>query len=705
MSKTAQNKPDKDIFWRAFVIYILFGVIAIALIYRMIQLQWIQGSELRAKAEDMSYKYVEVDATRGNIYDSEGALLATSIPRYDIYLDLSTKNISKELYDKNIDSLCIKLSKHFKDRSKDEYKKMLTAERKRSNRYFPFKKGVDYFDLKAMKSFPIFNKGSNAGGFIVERKDRREKPYGDIANRTIGFVRDQYAVGLEGYYNSILSGKNGKRLMKKIAPQVWLPVDDEEAIKPIEGKDIITSLDMQLQDVAQSSLAKHLELQGAHHGCVVLMEVKTGKIKALANLERQKDGSYADVYNFAVGERFEPGSSFKLMSMLVALEDKRVNLEEMVNTGNGRVTIGKQTMTDATEGGYGTISYRDAFIHSSNIGISRMIMEGYSSNPQEFINGLYRIGIQNPVGIDLNGEATPFVKSTTHRSWSKASLPWMSIGYELLLTPLQTLVVYNAVANNGQMVKPYLVTEIQNNGKTEKRFDPVVLNPKIASPSTIFELRKMLADVVQKGTATNLKNAVFPIAGKTATAQIAQRKGYKGESVVYNSSFVGYFPADNPEYSCIVAVNRPSKGKYYGGSVAAPVFLEIAEKIYSMRLDLHRQDTAGSVKIKPVPFHTSAAKAYFLLGAMNVRKQAFVKENAFAKTTDSSKVKVTTYVATFSNRLANVKGMALNDALFVLEKQGMKVQAEGLGRVISQSPESGTPLRKGSTVKLKLGTL
>ena len=702
MSKTAQNKPDKDIFWRAFVIYVIFGIVAIALIYRMIQLQWVQGPELREKANKMSYQYFEVEATRGNIYDSEGALLATSIPRYDIYLDLGIKNISKKDFDRNIDSLCLKLSKHFKDKSKEEYKKIIVAERRKNNRYFPFKKGVDYFDLKALKTFPIFRKGTNAGGLISERKDRREKPFGNTANRTIGFVRDKFFVGIEGYYNEVLSGKKGKRLMKRISQSVWLPVDDQDAVKPVEGKDVYTSLDMQLQDVAQSSLAKHLEIQGADHGCVVLMEVKTGKIKAMANLKRQKDGSYADVYNYAIGEAFEPGSSFKLMSMLVALEDKKVNLNEMVNTGNGKVTIGKQTMTDATEGGYGTITYRDAFIHSSNIGISKMIMDAYSNNPQSFINGLYKLGVQNRTGIDLHGEADPMIKGVQHSTWSKTSLPWMSIGYELLLTPLQTLVVYNAIANNGTMVKPYLVTEIRNNGKTEKRFDPVVLNKQIASPSTIMELRSMLSDVVQKGTATNLKNAVFPIAGKTATAQIAQRRGYKGEGVVYNSSFVGYFPANNPEYSCIVAVNRPSKGKYYGGSVAAPVFLEVAEKIYSMRLDMHRQDTSENIKLKPIPFHTSAAKAYFLLGAMNIRTQAFIKENAFAKSGDSSKVKVSSYQSTFSNRIANVRGMTANDAVYVLEKQGLKVVLEGVGRVHSQTPEAGTPVKKGSVVKLKL---
>lgn len=699
---------NKTVFSRAFVIYALSGIFTIAIIYKLIQIQFVEGEELRKKAQNLSVKFVDIKARRGNILADDGSLLATSVPRFDLFVDLSPKTIDEKLFTDSVSALSKHMSAFFKDRSAEEYKKVLKNERAQNNRYFRIARNLDYFDMKEVSSFPIFNTGRYRGGLIVVQNDRREMPFGFLAKRTIGYIRDNFPVGIEGAYEKELSGTDGKRLMKRVSGQNWIPVDDKADILPQDGKDVVTTIDINLQDVAETALASHLEKHEAHHGSVILMEVETGEVKAIANLQRMPDGTYAESYNYAIGEAFEPGSSFKLMSMLVALEDGKVNLEDKVNTGDGTFRYGKkEVMTDSHKGGYGTISIRQAFELSSNIGISSTIVKAYGSNPQKFIDGLYKLGINKPLGLELKGEGIPYVKSKSDKTWSATSLPWMSIGYELRMTPMQILAIYNAVANDGTLMKPMFVKELQYAGQTVQKFEPVVLNKSIASKNTIKQAQELLEGVVLRGTATNLKNAVFPIAGKTATAQIASSGGYKNnEGPEYFASFVGYFPADNPRYSCIVVVNRPRKGQYYGGSVAGPVFLEIAEKIYATRVEMRQQDTAETrVKNEPGCIYSAYSKAidmYMELGvSLNRKVEAQNDDLVYINPgSDSLTYRVS---SPDKSRLVNLRGMAATDAIAYLESKGAVVSLSGKGWVASQSPEPGTPIRQGMKVKLTLG--
>ncbi len=706
------NKPDtninKSIFSRAFLIYALSGIFTIAIIYKLVQIQFIDGEDFRKKAQNLSVKYVDINARRGNILADDGSLLATSVPRFDLFVYLSPKTIDKKLFNDSIAALSSKLSEFFKDKTAEQYKQLLKNERAKNNRFFRIASNLDYFEMKEVSSFPIFNAGRYRGGLIVVQNDRREMPFGILAKRTIGYIRENLYVGIEGAYEKELRGNDGKRLMKRVSGQNWIPVADNADILPQDGKDVVTTIDIHLQDVAETALYSHLEKHEAHHGCVILMEVKTGEIKAMANLMRMHDGKYYEYYNYAIGEAFEPGSSFKLMSMLVALEDGKINLDDKVNTGNGTFKYGKkEVMTDSHKGGYGTITIRQAFELSSNIGISSSIVKAYGSNPQKFIDGLYKLGINKPLGIELSGEGIPYIKNRNDKTWSTTSLPWMSIGYELRMTPLQILAIYNAVANDGVLMKPMFVKELQYAGQTITKFEPVVLNNAIAGKKTIKQAQELLEGVVLRGTASNLKNAIFPIAGKTATAQIANKGSYKSnDGAEYFASFVGYFPADNPRYSCIVVVNKPKKGQYYGGSVAAPVFLEIAEKIYATRLEMRHQDTVTShAKNEPGSIYTEYNKVVDIYSQLGVALNRNIKaENDDLVYIKPSADSLITYKSKADNsRLINMRGMAVTDAISYLEAKGAVVSISGKGWVVSQNPAPGTPIKQGMKVSLTLG--
>ena len=699
------NKTEKSVFRRAFIIYVLSGIFAIFIVARIIRIQFIEGDELRDKALNLSVKYADIKARRGNIYADDGSLLATSVPRFDVHLDLSKNTISEELFTNNIDSLSICLSNFFQNKNAQEYKKEIIKERQKENRYYFIGRNLDYFELMEIRSFPIFKEGQFKGGFIVEQNDRRETPFNLLARRTIGFVRENYFVGIEGAYDGLLRGTDGKRLMKRVSGNVWIPVDDQADIRSEDGRDIVTTIDIHLQDVAETALYKHLQNHDADHGCVILMEVETGEIKAIANLQKLEDDSYYETYNYAIGESFEPGSSFKLMSMIVGLDDKKFSLNDMVATGNGRIKYANQLMSDTHEGGFGTISIRQAFEYSSNVGISKVIIKAYGSNPAEFVKGLYDMGLHKILGLEIQGEGKPYIKTPDNPTWSSVSLPWMSIGYELRMTPMQILAFYNAIANDGKLMKPMFVTEVQYAGQTMQTFDPVVLNPAICSKSTVKQAQDLLAGVVLRGTAQNLKNAVFPIAGKTATAQIAKKGGYKTDGTEYNASFVGYFPANDPKFSCIVVVNKPKKGQYYGSSVAAPVFLEIAEKVYATNLELRQQDTLSEFNPKPASIFSRTKVVNFLYTSLGI-SDSYVKtesENDYVKIIQYGDSIVSNMPEFNGGRLPDVRGMTAPDAIVVLESRGAKVVISGKGWVIRQIPAAGTPIRPEMNVKLILG--
>ncbi|HRS39918.1 MAG TPA: penicillin-binding transpeptidase domain-containing protein, partial [Bacteroidia bacterium] len=480
-------------------------------------------------------------------------------------------------------------------------------------------------------------------------------------------------------------------------------------IEPHDGNDVHTTIDVNIQDVAESSLRRHLELNKADHGCAVLMEVATGEIRAIANLSRTEGGDYVEDFNYAIAEAAEPGSTFKLASLLVALEDQLVDLQDTVEVGNGVYVYSRKngTMRDAHAPRRSRMSVQEIFEHSSNVGVSRIIFSNYAKRPQEFVNRLRSFGLGEKLGLQIDGEGAPFIRNANEKGWSGISLPWMSIGYECLITPLQTLTFYNAVANNGRMVKPLLVKEIRHRGQLVKSFETEVMRDSIASAEALQKAHIMLEGVVQNGTGDVLKDSPYRIAGKTGTAQIAHsRFGYNKGNAQYQASFVGYFPADKPAYSCIVIVNAPSNSLYYGGAVAAPIFKEIADKVYSSRLDLHNGDVPVDSNVyTPVPYVRAGAQKETrqVLAGLGVSYHAASEEAAWVSATRGKDEVELQPRRVAQGAVPNVIGMGLKDALYLLESSGLLVRVTGKGSVTRQSIGAGTPVRKGQQIVIELG--
>jgi cell division protein FtsI (penicillin-binding protein 3) len=692
----------KDIVWRITLTYVLVLLFGFVVIGRIVYIQFFEGEKWRKKAKEETLKYINIDAIRGDICSSDGSLLASSIPIYEIRLDLGSKSITKDVFNKSVDSLAYCLAELFKDKSKSEYKEELVTARKIKERYYLLKRNISYACLKQMKSFPLLKLGRYGGGFIVIPKTSREMPFKNLAARTIGFEREDYFVGLEGAYTTTLSGITGKRLMQKIAGDIWMPVTDENEIEPKNGSDVYTTIDINIQDVAENALKKQLLKSEADHGCAILMEVETGEIKAIVNLTKNSKGDYNETYNYAIGESLEPGSTFKLVSVIAALEDNLTDINDIVETGNGFYQWGDIPMYDSHVIGNGFNTVKTCFEQSSNIGISKIIYKCYSKNPQKFIDRMCSMGLNKPLGIEINGEGKPDIKNTKSKNWSSVSLPFMSIGYEVRLTPLQILTFYNAVANNGKMMKPMFVKTLRSLGKIVKTYEPVVLNPKICSKKTIEKVTKLLIGVVENGTAKNINNAVYQIAGKTGTAkEIFKKNAENNEKAKYRASFVGFFPAHNPKYSCIVVINNPN-GEYYGSAVAAPVFKEIADKVYATRLEMPNQITDTS-KLSPAP----VIKYGYMKDLVKIYKTLNYKtksiDNVEWVNCSQSNTIVKLEKKIFNpNLIPDVTGIGAKDAVFLLEKTGMKVNVVGKGKVISQSVTPGTKVIKGNEITLIL---
>ncbi len=692
----------RTILLRMYIVYFIVAAFGTAVIGKIIHIQVVEGPMWREKAEKVLLRYEQVDPIRGNIYSSDGNLLAVSVPIFEIRMDVANTHVKEEYFRTQVDSLAQKLSQLFRDRTAREYRQELLQARKSKNRFLLIKRNVTYGQLKVLKTFPIFNLGKYGGGLIVIEKTRRELPYKNMVYRTIGWDKEGSVndVGLEGSYSELLSGKPGKQLMQKIGNGMWRPLNDEFIVPPQHGYDIVTTIDVVLQDVATEALRAQLTEHNADHGCAVLMEVHTGYIKAIANLKKTSSGSYVEEYNYAIAESSEPGSTFKLASVLAALEDKLADANQIIQTGNGEFTYANQKMRDTHKGGYGAITLKKAFEVSSNVGISKMIYDAYRNQPEKYINRLHSMSIGTPLGIEIEGEGKPFVKSPSSKSWSKVSLPWMSIGYELKITPLQTLAIYNAVANDGVMVKPLLVKEISSMGQPVKAVEPVVINASIASKSTIAQVRQMLEGVVENGTAKNLFNSMYRIAGKTGTAQIASGKtGYNKTN--YKASFVGYFPADDPKYSCIVVINNPSKGAYYGGAIAAPVFKQIADRVYAN--DIRIQPEHDTSLVQPFPFIVAGVRSDIdqITNRLHYNTsgtciQEWITASVLTNKLSTKDKNIDTHT------LPDVCGMSARDAIYLLEKLGVSVTLEGKGLVVSQSPPAGAGLDSTNHVALLL---
>ena len=551
--------------------------------YKLFHLQFIDGDKYRKIAEEKTLKSFVVNSSRGNIFSEDGSLLATSTTKFDVFFD--SKTVPNHIFNSEIQSLSIELSKILGD---DDVKWLnnFREAKNNNNRYLPIIKNIDLDKVNEFKKLPIFKYGSIKGGLIIEKKIKREYPLGKVAERTIGYEKidkdgDYWGVGLEHAYGSFLRGKNGKMTKRKISNGQWKVLESNLNKDPIDGLDINTTLNTYMQDVVHDYLLEQTEKYEADHSTAVLMEVATGKIRAISNFGRTDQGKYYEKLNYAVGESIEPGSTFKLMTIIAALEDQVIDTLQMIDTENGEIDFYGFKVKDSRKGGYGQINAMDIFRLSSNTGIVKIISEAYKNQSEKFVDRLFNMGLNNSLGIEIKGEPRPKIPHPLDSDWNGLSLPWMSYGYGVSLTPLQILSFYNAVANDGIMVKPTFLESSNKLGALKKNtFKKQILNPSICSKETLSIVKKMLYDVVhhKNGTAKNIKSNNIKIAGKTGTAQV----GYGTDKVDYISSFVGYFPAENPKYSCIVVINKPNKNKgYYGSDVAAPVFKRIAEKISS----------------------------------------------------------------------------------------------------------------------------
>ena len=701
------NGTNKEMMNRSYVVYFAMALVGVSIIAKVLFIQFVEGSFWREKAENLTTVYRDIDAVRGNIYSDDGSMLATSVPIYEVRMDLNADGLTDETFNENIDSLSIKLSELFKDQSPLEWKRQLVAGRQNGERYHLIKRRVKFHQMKALREFPIFKLGKFKGGLIVLQQNRRERPFRMLAARTIGYDREGVApVGLEGAYRKELAGVSGKRLMQKISGGLWMPINDENEIEPMDGYDIHTTINLNIQDVAENALLDQLKRHDAHHGCVILMEVETGEIKAIANLSKDNDGDYYEYYNYAIGESAEPGSTFKLPSLVVALEDGYIKLNDSIDAGNGSAEFHGETMRDSKEGGHGKVSVEEAFAVSSNIGVMRIIEKYYANEPAKFINGLRRMNLGDSIGIEIAGEGAPLIKDPSDKSWSLISYLWTSIGYEVKMTPLQILTFYNAIANNGKMMKPIFVKRITDKSSVIREVDPQVINPRICSEKTVKQAQKLLEAVVREGTATNLKNANYTIAGKTGTARVAESSAGYGTKITYQASFAGYFPADNPKYSCIVVVNAPNRSVYYASHVAGPIFAEIADKVYATSINIHDElePSTDFTSLTKIPVSKSGMQNDLnnVFEELNVKVESSNAENKWVVTqTGTDKVEMGRRTIV-ENLVPNVKGMSAQDAVFILENAGLKVKLRGSGMIKSQSIIPGANIHRGQEIILEL---
>jgi cell division protein FtsI (penicillin-binding protein 3) len=703
-----KGSVKKSIVTRVRLAFLGVAVFSSAIFWKATKIQFQEGAKWRALEQERRISYQSVPATRGNIYSDNESIMATSLPFYRVAWDPGV--VDKIVFDEDIDSLAWHLSHFFQDRSYQEYRRRLRNAREAKQRYIRLNsRQINFQEKKMMAHWPVFRERRNRGGAIFEKVDKRFRPFGGLAQRTIGFVNeDHHGAGLEYTFEQSLAGKPGEALFERV-PGGVKPVYDGTEIKPLPGYDVKTTLDINLQDVAENALYKSLVDNNAQYGCVILMEVATGEIKAVANLGKASDDTYKEDYNYAFADqgRTEPGSTFKLASMMALFEARpNVTLDDMVDTGNGRMYVGGAVKSDSH--GYGRITVQQVFEKSSNIGVAKLVDKYFSGNPTEYTDYLKKFGLDKPLGFQMAGEAVPYVKDPKDRSWSRTSLTTMSIGYELKLAPLQTLALYNAVANGGVKVQPMIVREIKQADQVLQHNETKVLNPKICSEATLAKVKSMMEGVVLAGTARSIRPKDYSIAGKTGTAWKFKNGQY---TKTYSTSFCGYFPADKPKYSCIVVVDSPRNGRIYGADVAAPVFREVADKCMARDLLSQRPLLAKARLNKShVPLVRAGMQDELALVCQKLglagNTQATGGEEWVRAASDTAfharTVALVENRTVRPNRIPQARGLSLRDALFLLENRGLHVRAIGTGRVREQSITPGTPIKRGELITLTL---
>ena len=685
-----------------------FGLImlfALAVVFKLCKVQFAQGHKWKEMAKSLSTKEFTIAAVRGNIYSVDGSLLATSVPEYEIRFDSFAGGIVKDnVFNSKVDSLSMKLAVFFGDKSAKEYSRLLRKARRDSARYYLLKNKVSYQQLKQIRTFPMFNIGKYSGGLNPVEHNKRIFPFRYLAARTIGYKNENVknGVGLEGAYQNYINGESGKQIRQRITGEVWVPVNSEAEIAPKDGADIVSTIDVNIQDLAQNALEKQLIKSKAHHGAIIVMDVSSGEIRAIANFTKVEEGVYKEQFNYAIAGNQDPGSTFKLASYMSLLEDGLIDTNTLIGTGYYKIP---GHLIKDSHPQIKTVTVKKAFEESSNAAIAKLINEHYGSNPNKFTDHLYKWQLNQKTGLQIPGEASPVVKNPkTFKSWNKhMTLPQMAYGYEMQLTPLKMLTLYNAVANNGKMVAPVFVKEIRRLGNPIKQFKAKVMNEKICSEQTLAKIKAMLEGVVTEGSGKRvIYNPLYKIAGKTGTAQIADNNlGYKTNKQ-YQAAFVGYFPADRPRYSMIVVINDP-KGDYYGALVSGPVFREIADRIYAYdikMMDEPRRHLAGNTMVAEAKAGQSKAteKVYRTFGI----KALYTAKADYFNTIDTNNGIAYQESSSVKGVMPNVKNMGLKDALYLVGNAGIKAKVAGAGKVVAQSIQAGSKIGKGLIVELQL---
>ena len=712
----------RDILWRVYLSFIGIVLISVLVLGRAFYIQRVQGNHWRSMSDSLHQKFIALDAERGTIYSDDGQMLSTSIPTFDIYIDFNADGLREKKgkrFTENVDSFSIALAGYFKDKTAAQYKKDLQLSFKKNNRYYSLKKKLSFEQYKVFREFPLARMGRNKSGIIVEVNSKRETPFGLLANRTIGLSREfkdsankarKQNVGLERSFDTVLSGHDGQKLVRYIAGGTPVPVEGSQT-DPENGKDIYTNIDVNMQDIAETALMRMMLQCEGPYGTAIVMETSTGKIKAMANLgRREKDGTYWEDDNYAL-RATEPGSTIKLVTLLSVLEKGSSNINDMVEIGGaGRAQVGNKIVTDAERAPKALMTVKECFAHSSNIGMSKLALKAFAQRPEELKEFMHRFHMDVRSPIDLANVPKPTMAPLNQKGSAEGNMLWMSFGYGIQVSPLHTLALYNAIANNGKMMKPYLVNSIQGNGVMSKQFEPVVLAENICKESVIKNARESMEMVVTEGTARKpFKDMPFTVAGKTGTAHVSDGP-IKYANGVYQATFVGYFPADKPQYTCIVVIRtKPHAASHFGGTLAAPVFREIATKVYAMYVE-KKAPSLYAVKKDSSSFfyagYTPDIKNVYK--TMNMSYRDSVAQNnwaaVYANWNQPYNAGQTVMKAAVvrPQLMPNVRGMGLKDAIYLLENLGLKVAVKGKGKVSTQSVSPGTVLGKGITVILEL---
>lgn len=699
--------------WRVHLCFLLIIVLGVMVIGRAAYIQIAEGSHWRGLGDSLHLRYQPIYAERGTIYSEDGNILSTSVPIFDIYVDFAAEGLREKegkRFKDNIDSLSLCLSNLFGDRTASEYKRDMQLAYQNKERYYLLKRKISFEEYKALRQFPLVRQGKNKSGFIVELRDKRINPYVLLANRTIGLSRRDSSknVGLERTYDSLLKGVTGQRLMR-YAAGAYMPVEGAE-LDPINGKDIITTLDTYIQDVAENALMKMMVNNNSLHGTVIVMETATGKIKAIANLGKQPDGTYTEDLNYGIGKRTEPGSVFKLVTLISLLEDKYVNNNSIVDCEGGAKYFYGLRIKDSHLGA-GAITVKEAFLRSSNVAFAKLADMYYRNQPERWTEHLRKLRLDTLTGIDITASSgRPIIIKPSSKFWHPTTIPYMAHGYGQLVTPLHMLMIYNTIANNGRMMKPYLVSEVQDYGVTVKKIEPEVLVEKMVSDSTLFQVKECLRAVVdsQHGTGRKiLRDSVYSISGKTGTAVTAlNNKGYNKGNKIYQASFIGYFPSEAPKYSMAVVIQNSNESRLiYGADVSGRVFKEVSDKIYYRYISKNslskqvspdtslytykglKNDLSTLFRFMNIPYHDSIVSGSWRSAVIRQHSAGLVQPGQ---------------ISTPPSTVPDVSGMGLKDALYLLENKGLRAVANGRGRVVNQSLAPGSTFKKGEKIILML---